>query len=81
LLAPADSALEKANLRRHMLLQDTLKQSNLLGPGHALSAKIAGTRAYSSAPAELSAALSNLSKQHENKAGPGRSLKRNFALS
>lgn len=80
-LVPADAASQKANLRHRLLLQDALKQSNLLGPGHSLCASIAGASAHSNAPAELSAALSNLSKHHAAKAGAGSMVKRNFALS
>jgi hypothetical protein len=79
-LVPADAASRKANLRHRLLLQDALKQSNLLGPGHGLCASIAGA-SDSNAPAELSAALSNLSKHHAAKAGAGSMVKRNFALS
>ena len=59
-LAPTDVSAEKSQLRRGMLLQQALKQSNLLGPGHFSTTALSDPK--SSASAELGFALSNLSK-------------------
>jgi hypothetical protein len=77
LLVPADFATDKTNIRRGVLLQEALKQSCLLGPGHIL-APIVGTQ--SSGPAALGAAFSSLSQKLSSKASSRSAIKRNFAL-
>jgi len=79
-LAPADAASEKSNIRRSLLLQHTLQQSSLLGPGHAAAASPSPSRTHSNMPSVLGDAMRHLSMQQLN-ALPGGSIKRNFALS
>jgi len=64
-LAPIDASAEKSQLHRGMLLQQALKQSNLLGPGHFSAAALSDPK--SSASAELGFALSNLSKRRASR--------------
>jgi hypothetical protein len=60
-LAPADAAAEKFARSRDALLQETLTQSHLLGPGHMVAA-MTGSK-YANGISELSTALNNLSKR------------------
>jgi hypothetical protein len=79
LMTPADAAVEKMTVRHDALLQETLKQSNLLGPGHLLAAGATGV--HTNLPTLLSAALGDLSKQHATRVQEGGTVRRNFALS
>jgi hypothetical protein len=77
-LAPADATVERSNFRQSMLLQQTLKKSNLLGPGHVLVAD--ASEASSNATAALGSTMLMLSKQHATQIKPETMMKRNFAL-
>jgi hypothetical protein len=76
LLAPADATADKSNIRRSVLLQEALKQSHLLGPGHTVAANI-GT--HSNGHAALGAAFSSMSQKIASNASTA-AIKRNFAL-
>ncbi len=76
LLVPADATADKSNIRRSVLLQEALKQSCLLGPGHMLDANIGS---HSNGRAALGAAFSSLSQKMAGNALPS-AIKRNLAL-
>ena len=76
LLVPADATADKSNIRRSVLLQEALKHSHLLGPGHTVAANI-GT--HSNGHVALGAAFSNLSQKMGSNASTA-AIKRNFAL-
>jgi hypothetical protein len=76
MLAPTDAAAEKLILRQSVLLQQALKQSNLLGPGHTL----VPSGKNSSEVAQIGTAISTLAKQMSTRPPPETVMKRNFAL-